>query len=161
MLTRSNDTTLSLKERIVFANKVKADLFVSIHANAAPNQAASGVETFGVIPLSTAYDNAQLQKIHAPMQRLVQHRIAKSVDCATAIQNALIASIKKVYSEVKDRAVKRAPLLVLLGTTMPAALVEVGFVSNMDEAQRLADVQYQQYLAHGITDGISNYLQSI
>lgn len=161
LLTRSSDITLSLKDRIVFANKVKADLFVSIHSNAASNQAASGVETFGVVPLKVMYDNAQQQRLHAPVQRIIQNRIAESMDCATAIQTALVASIKKIHNEVKDRFVKRAPLLVLLGTTMPAALVEVGFVSNLEESQRLDDRRYQKYLAHGITDGISNYLQLI
>lgn len=161
LLTRATDVTLPLKDRVVFANKVHADLFVSIHSNAAPNHNASGVETFGVVPLFTASPNDPAHTVHVISQRLVQHRVNKSMDCAAAIQNSLVAYIKKIHHEVKDRAVKRAPLLVLLGTTMPAALVEVGFVSNPEESLLLANPTYQNYLAHGITDGISCYLQSV
>lgn len=163
LLTRSDDSTLALKDRATFANKVKADLFVSIHSNAALNQAASGIETFGVVPLSATQSTmkADHSKRMLLAQRLVQHRVNKSMDCATAIHNSLVSYIKKIHHEVKDRTVKRAPLLVLLGTTMPAVLVEVGFVSNPQEASLLSDATYQSYLAHGITDGICNYLQSV
>lgn len=163
LLTRSDDRTLSLSDRITFANKVKADLFVSIHANAAHNQAASGIETFGVVPLysidsSMTIDHNKRKQL---VQQLVQHRVHRGMNCATAIQNSLVSYIKKIHHEVKDRSVKRAPLLVLLGTTMPAVLVEVGFVSNPQEGLLLGDQKYQSYLAHGITDGVCNYLQSI
>ena len=163
LLTRTTDITMPLKERVVFANKVKADLFVSVHSNAALNQAASGVETFGVVPLLGSQSAVAIDHNNtgALVQRLVQHRVGKSMDCAAAIHNSLVSYIKKIHHDVKDRTVKRAPLLVLLGTTMPAVLVEVGFVSNPQESLLLSDATYQSYLAHGITDGILNYLQTV
>jgi N-acetylmuramoyl-L-alanine amidase len=91
--------------------------------------------------------------------RVAHARIDKGMLLANAIHATLLTHVKTVNPQVKDRFVKRAPLLVLAGTTMPAALVELGFVSNVDEVSLLSNKKYQECLALGVSNGICNYLE--
>jgi N-acetylmuramoyl-L-alanine amidase len=159
LLTRSNDATVSLKDRIVQANNAQATLFVSLHSNAALNNAASGIETFGMVPLLVHTDWGENGSQHVAHQ-VAHARIDKSMLLAQAIHTTLLAHARKINPTVKDRFVKRAPLLVLAGTTMPSALVELGFVSNQEEVSLLSNKNYQKCLALGVSNGICSYLEN-
>lgn len=161
-MTRMRDETKSLSERIELANNSGADLFVSIHSNSAPNDQAHGIETFNIVPSrlekeSASFDEHDLDIAFAHLQERLEH----SSNLAQSIQSSLLNTVRAVNTEVKDRKVKNAVLLVLLGTIMPSALVEIGFLSNQQEASRLATKEYQRHVALGIYRGILKYLDTV
>lgn len=129
IMTRDSDTFVTLKKRCEIANEAKADLFVSIHCNSATNKLAHGIETF-------KFPNSK-------------HKLA---DC---IQNALV----KNFPEEQDRGVKENDFYVLKYTKCPAALVEVGFISHDETAEKLYSYSYQMKLARVICSGIEAYLR--
>lgn len=126
--SRTNDVRILVGERARAANKAKAAAFVSIHCNAAANKAATGTETFAYSKASKGYQLAQM------------------------IQKKMVQNMK-----LSDRGVKTANFAVLRETAMPAALVELAFISNSAEEQRLLDSQWQQYAAAAIAEGIAQY----
>ena len=132
-LTRSDDSRVSLSERTEFANEIDADLFVSLHSNAADQApTASGIETY-------YYSQDEAGKVLAGF-------IQESVIQATG---------------AKNRKTKTANFYVCKNTEMPAVLVEMGFLTNEAECRNLTDESYQTKLAEGIVCGIINYLNSI
>jgi len=125
ILTRSGDTYPTLDQRVALANRVRPDLFVSIHADSAPNRSAQGYTVYAARGAS-----------------------ARSLDAAQQLNQSLRGS------GVRSRGIDRANFRVLAKTTSPALLVELGFLSNAAEAQLLATPQYRQHLAEVIGDGI-------
>lgn len=173
ILTRSKDKYLALEERTAIANSKKADLFVSIHVNAAPRKTARGIETY-FLSMTTdpwaievaAKENAMSRKSIAEMSKIVDRivknsKIKESGIFASSIQNKLVFSMKKSgYKEVDDLGVKKAPFYVLVGSSMPSVLVEVSFLSNYNEGKRLKTRRYRQSIASGIYEGIMKYVKS-
>lgn len=170
ILTRNSDETLSLQERSEFASQLKADLFVSIHANAAPlgKSDENGIETFY---LDSKYIFPQQQKNHFILMNLEQHHnypklvneahrknINSSKKLAHLIQDSLIQTVKKKNYSINNRGIKKNGFRVLLRSQFPAALVEVGFLTNKKEATNLSQSSYRTILANGICEGIKNYL---
>lgn len=155
VMTRNSDCTVGLDERTTYANNNQADLFVSIHANWAPNQRAIGVETFCLKPSLLQQMGSQLSYAQ---QKLCTDEVNQRADYAYAlaqsVQRHVCDTILPFHEELIDRKVKHSVSQVLLGAQMPAILVEVGFVSNPKEALLLNDVEYQNRIAHGIYDGI-------
>ena len=129
IMTRDDDTFVTLQKRCEISNGAKADLFVSIHCNSATNKLANGIETF-------KFPNAK-------------HKLA---DC---IQKALV----KNFPEERDRGVKENDFYVLKYTKCPAALVEVGFISHDETAKKLYSYSYQMKLARAISDGIERFIE--
>ena len=127
--TRTVDVTRTLNRRCEIANKNNADIFVSIHCNAATNKNAEGIETF-------------------------KYPTSKST-LAQCIQKALVSN----FPEEKDRGVKETDFYVLKHTKMPAVLIEVGFISHDETAKKLYSYSYQMKLARVISEGIINYLK--
>ena len=171
LLTRSTDTTMSLKERSELASQLKADLFVSIHVNSTPtNQASdrSGIETFYLndeyhFPSKTKSGFILMNlKNHLNYPRAVNSALHKKIKTskalAASIQNNLVANMENKKFNVKNRGVKTAGFRVLLRSEVPSALVEVGFLSNKNEASKLAQAGYRSHLAEGISLGIKKYL---
>ena len=168
-LTRSKDRFVSLERRTAIANAKKADLFISIHVNSARNRRLRGVETyylnFAVDESAmrvAARENAVTQKrigeLKSILDRIVKNaKIKESSRLAEKIQQELVHNLKRRYSGVKSLGVKRAPFFVLVGAQMPAALVEVSFISNRREEQRLRDSRYLDSAARGIAKGIAAY----
>ena len=171
-LTRDSDYFVKLRDRTHFANRKKADLFISIHANAAPKKqklSLKGIETFFLSPAKTAKakriaakENAsamQLDRISKDtlLSFLNRTKIVQSNKLAIDIQSALLASVRKKYDKVVDGGVREAPFWVLVGAQMPAVLVEVGYITNPLEGERLFNPFYQKALANGIANGINNY----
>jgi len=165
-LTRDTNRYIPLKARTAFATEHKADLFVSIHANAAKSPDAHGIETYYLDVNSTdetsealaARENADsgysIQELETLLKGLI--RESKSGDSqrlAKQVQRSLVRATGAV-----DRGVKHARFVVLIGTTVPAILIEVGFMSNPTEGQKLATSVYQDKVAIAIAEGIDQFL---
>jgi N-acetylmuramoyl-L-alanine amidase len=154
LLMRSSDTTVPLDERTSFANTHNADLFVSIHANYAKNS-AQGIDTF-------ALDTTLLHTITAlnddgaykPLYEHLKTRVDAGNRLAHNVHAAIMTHVHTQYPLVVDRKVKHEIAQILLGSHMPAVLIEVGFVSHPEEAKRLVDATYQQLIADSICNGI-------
>lgn len=172
ILTRDRDVYLTLEERTGIANGNNADLFVSIHANSAPTPDAYGIETYHLAPATdrraaqvAARENAISPEEADALEELLaalrfSSRLGVSSVLAQFVQNSIADVLRPRFPRgFKDLGVKGAPFYVLVGTDMAAILVEIGFVSNHDEARRLRDPGYQKFLADGISSGIEQYLQ--
>jgi len=171
ILTREGDKYLTLEERTAIANTKKADLFISIHANASRNSRAAGIETY-FLNLTTddesisvaARENATSEKNISELQTILNDlmrnaKINESSRLATYVQRSLYKRIGKKYDRVHNKGVKRAPFYVLIGAHMPAILIETSFISNKTECRRLTDKKYQEALCDGIIDGIRQYIK--
>jgi N-acetylmuramoyl-L-alanine amidase len=176
-LTRDTDVFLALEERTARANAEQADLFVSIHANASPNPDLSGVETYY---LNNTDDHATIRlaemenglrtvtgggrrdhDVALILSDLIQsYKIQESVALAEQVQRALVASLDGRGSPVNNLGVKRGPFYVLVGAGMPCVLVEVSFLTNREEAARLADTTYQETIADGLLRGIRQFVEN-
>lgn len=151
VLTRTRDTFLELAERPAAANRERADLFVSLHFNAAPDAAIRGAEVFCLTPNGAASTHAPRSEVLN--QTLPGHRDgARSLLLAWQVQKALVEQ-----AGLADRGVKHARFAVLRDLTMPGILVEAGFLSSPGEAQRIADPRFRDRLAAAIVDGIEAY----
>lgn len=155
--TRMHDTFVALDERTSQSNKRKADIFLSIHANASSSDKISGIETYWT-------EQSLLSKNFFPQYKnlekiLVFHDVASKL-LADHIHKQVLLAVAPLYP-VNDRKVKQAVSQVLLGTEMPAALMELGFLSNPEEAKLLRLTTYQKKLAHGICEGIDSYFKDL
>ncbi len=166
LLTREDNTFIPLKGRTQFATQNRADLFISIHANANQNSKAKGIETYYLDVASTdkasegiaARENADsgysIQELNPLLEGLVQEsKSADSQRLATHVQKELIKA-----TDAADRGVKHARFVVLIGTNVPAILIETGFISNPTEGKNLTADVYQQKIARGIALGIDKFL---
>lgn len=171
-LTRNGDQTRALTDRTALANRLDATAFISLHANASRATSARGAETY-YMSLDKASDEdaeaaARLEnaahgasakggsKLDLILWDMAQAEVLnESARLALDVQRQL-----NTLLNLPDRGVKQAPFVVLKGATMPAVLVEVGFLSNVAEAKQLADSSYQQRLAAAIASGIEEYLRS-
>ncbi|HKC50889.1 MAG TPA: N-acetylmuramoyl-L-alanine amidase [Myxococcota bacterium] len=169
VMTRDGDVFLPLGERTDIANRRDADLFLSIHANAAKSTKLAGVETY---LLDTRYDKQtarvaarengtsveQLSELHMLLASLkLGNNERYAARYANLVQSSLIRRLRKSYDATVDLGVKRGPFLVLFQADMPAILVEVGFVSNAAEGRRMASRDFARAAAEGIADGVSAY----
>ena len=172
LLTRSSDKKLSLEERTAIANTKRADLFISLHCNAARNRRLRGIETY-ILNLATddqaiavaARENATSKKnisdLEYILSDLMKHtKIEESTRLANVVQNSFIKGMQKKYSKINNLGVKQAPFYVLLGARMPSILIETGFISNKAECKRLMSDSYQTAICNTITDGIEKYINT-
>ena len=173
VMTRSTDVFIPLEERTAIANKVNADLFVSIHANAAPNRNAAGIETYylnlakteKVAQLAAKENGTSLEKV-STLQAILfdlmaNYKLNDSAHLAEEIQKAIYKTAKTKYPDTKNLGVKQGPFYVLVGASMPSILTEVGFLSNNTEEARLKDPAFHDLTADGILDGIHAYISSL
>jgi len=177
ILTRTDDVFIPLPERTARANAAKADLFVSIHANASPNPETHGIETYY---LNNTEDRAtiRLAKLENGIrakQQLPQREDSlsyilsdliqtgkeeESIALARAIQVALVNQVRTTVPLANDLGVKRGPFYVLVGAHMPCVLVELAFLTHADEVRRLGSASYQETLAEGLFHGIADFLRA-
>ena len=173
VMTRKDDTFIPLKDRSKISNMRNADLFVSIHANAAKRKSAHGIETYflGTSHNKHALETAarengelvksvkdnQVQQILASL--ITTTKINDSSRLAGRVQDNLYKSSKKKYRGLKNLGVKEGPFYVLHGADMPSILVEVGFLTHRKEARMLSQPKYLYQLASSIAEGIHKYLQ--
>jgi N-acetylmuramoyl-L-alanine amidase len=171
--TRSDDTFIPLEERTRIANEAKADLFVSIHANSSPNHGARGVETYYLnlkgspeaMEVAARENAASDQGVH-DLEDLVKkitrtEKIDESKEFAEDVQDSLSKRIERTASPVKNRGVRKAPFVVLIGADMPSILTEISFLSNPSDEQLLKKPEHRQRVAEGIYAGVAAYLQSL
>jgi N-acetylmuramoyl-L-alanine amidase len=160
-LTRAEDIDMDLDERTTLANKKKADLLVSIHANNAPNKSAQGVETFCMdSTLLACVDCSMDAECKAVACERDRQRCLASNKLANTIHQNVLACANAQYA-IADRSVRKSVSQMLLGAAMPSILIEVGFLSNSHEAQLLGQTAYQKLLAQGICDGIKSYAHHV
>jgi N-acetylmuramoyl-L-alanine amidase len=172
VMTRDADRDVSLQERGALANRIGADIFVSIHLNWIENRRSGGLETYYMGPTDDPYltrlaasENRESGYSLADMRRLLDRiyagvRQEKSRKLAETVQSALFQSLGKMSPEIQSRGVKTAPFIVLLTTDMPAILAEVSSLSNEEEARLLTKPLYRQYIAEALAKGIRAYAGS-
>ena len=171
--TRSDDTFVPLEERTNIANQAKADLFISIHANSSRDHAARGIETYYLNLKGSAEamevaarENATAQGGVHELQDLVMRiarteKIDESKELAEDIQDSLARRIQKTSKPVKNRGVRKAPFVVLIGADMPSILTEISFLSNPADEQMLKKPEQRQKVAEGLYQGVASYLESM
>jgi N-acetylmuramoyl-L-alanine amidase len=175
IMTRDTDRFVALEERTAIANSRRADLFISVHANASPSRAASGVETFFLSPdrapaedlQAAARENTRLASDKTgerpePMfaSVTVGNRVAESRELARYIQAGLVRGIgAQSPRTAMNRGVKHAPFVVLLGAAMPSVLAEVSFLSNPKDEALLQTGQFRERVAASLFAGLNAYLK--
>jgi N-acetylmuramoyl-L-alanine amidase len=171
--TRDDDTFIPLESRTELANEKKADLFLSIHANSSPYPNVSGIETYYLNFASTrdamdiaSRENAGSQKsIHDLgdlIEKITRHdKAEESKDFASKMQAALYSAAARSNPSARNRGVKKAPFVVLIGATMPSILVEIGFVSNSREEGLLKRSDHRQKLAEALYKGVARYAETL
>ena len=173
LLTRDTDRRLSLDKRVSFANEHKADLFLSIHVNSMEPHTIRALETYYVGPTDDPHtlklasrENKEsgyslsdykqiLEKIYVDARRNESRAVART------IQSQLFQSLKAKNPELENRGVRTAPFVVLIGTQMPAVLVEIACLSNADEVELLTKQDYRENIAQALAQGIRRYANGL
>jgi N-acetylmuramoyl-L-alanine amidase len=173
VFTRQDDTFIPLETRTAIANQEQADLFVSIHANSSHDPDARGVETYYLNFTSNAdalevaaRENAVSDKSIHELQDLVKkialkEKIEESREFASDVQRSLHSGLVVKSPGLRDRGVKKAPFIVLIGANMPSILAEISFVSNPGDERKLETAEYRQRIAESLYKGISKYISGL
>ncbi|MFY9909923.1 MAG: N-acetylmuramoyl-L-alanine amidase [Candidatus Sulfotelmatobacter sp.] len=171
--TRKDDTFIPLETRTAIANQARADLFVSIHANSSHDPDARGVETYYLNFTSSrdalevaARENAVSDTSIYELQDLVKkialkEKIEESREFAWDVQESLHSGLAAKSPAIRDRGVKKAPFIVLIGANMPSILAEISFVSNPTDERRLSTAEYRQRIAESLYRGIAKYANGL
>lgn len=169
MFTRQGDEYLPLDQRADFANRAQADLFISVHANYSNAATARGVETYYTNSFS-APGSKEVEKhsdgtfVHPTPISLstgdLHEKIAESRHLAASVQRSLYAALVSKSPDIRDRGIKDASFVVLTGTTMPAILTEISFVSSPADEHNLQSEAYRQQIAEALYKGIARYQES-
>ena len=171
--TRSDDTFIPLETRTAIANQEGADLFVSVHANSSRDPDARGVETYYLNFTSSpdalevaARENAVSDKTIHELQDLVKkialkEKIEESQEFASDVESSLHSGLAAKNPGLRDRGVKKAPFIVLIGANMPSILAEISFVSNPGDERKLRAPDYRQRIAESLYRGIAKYVSGL
>lgn len=170
VMTRDRDVFVPLEDRAQRANDARADLFVSIHCNAAPRVEARGVSVYALDAQHERVENRFARRVSAereldPMDDVeVSHILAnlqlatqgaRSLRLASSVQRTMLTTLRGAYADVDDMGVHAARFNVLVGTEMPAILIELSFISNPMEEGRLRDEGYQRAMSVAIADAVA------
>jgi N-acetylmuramoyl-L-alanine amidase len=167
--TRSTDVFIPLESRTALANEKKADLFISIHANASTVPSVSGVETYylnfteakdalAVAARENASSLETISELHDLIRQITLHdKAEESRDLAGNIQASLFSLYAHGSPSEQNRGVRRAPFVVLIGATMPSVLAEIGFLTNPKEEALLRKPEYRQKVAEALVRGVERY----
>ncbi|MBM3792088.1 MAG: N-acetylmuramoyl-L-alanine amidase, partial [Acidobacteria bacterium] len=173
VLTRDQDVFISLEERTAIANRYQADLFLSIHANSSRSKGTSGVETYFLDFARTAAErevaareNAATIHKYSDLEGLVQKiaradKMAESREFAALVQKSLFGTAREVFPSTRNRGVRSAPFIVLIGAKMPSILAEVAFISNPRDEKFLTKDMNRQHLAKALYQGIEGYMKTL
>ena len=171
--TRETDMYVPLEERTAIANRDRADLFLSIHANASPLKNISGAETFFLNLTNVKADldvatreNASTNKSIFELRELVQKialrdKLDESREFASRVQASLAATWSKANETAHNRGVKKAPFVVLIGASMPSVLAEIGFVTNPRDEALMKKPEFRRKLAEALYDGVAKYAATL
>lgn len=170
--TRADDAFVSLEERTRLANDKKADLFLSIHANSSQTTRIAGSETFylnfttspDALEVAARENATSMTSIHE-LQTLVQkialnEKVQESRELASIVQRALYSGLPRNRS-FRNRGVKKAPFVVLIGAQMPSVLAEIAFVSNPKDEALLKRPDYRAKIAEALLKGVSQYADAL
>jgi N-acetylmuramoyl-L-alanine amidase len=173
VLTRRTSVYIPLEKRTEIANRAGADLFLSIHANAAENVSTRGIETYFLnfapdesAEALAARENAGSARTMRSLPEIVRSIAAndkadESRDFARFVQDRLFQGMKKANKQAKDLGVKQAPFQVLIGAAMPSVLVEIAFITNKQEGTLLKTDKYREQIADGLLNGVLAYQRSL
>ncbi len=168
--TRHDDTFIPLETRTAIANRERADLFISIHANSSHDADARGVETYYLNFTSSpealevaARENAVSEKSIHELQDLVKkialkEKISESREFAGDVQQSLYGGLSLNNAGIRNRGIKKAPFIVLIGANMPSILAEISFVSNPTDAKKMETAEHRQRIAESLFHGVSQYV---
>lgn len=168
VFTRQDDRTLSLEERTAFAESARGDLFISVHANAAPRRKVHGVETYyldqnherhalDLAARENGVPRGQVNVLQKTLAKLHMEELSpQSRALAESVQHHVVTGLPR-KQRPENLGVKKGPFYVLFLSNMPAVLVEVGFLTNPTEAKRLRDAHYLDLLGEQIAAGVSGY----
>ncbi|WP_419804936.1 N-acetylmuramoyl-L-alanine amidase [Terriglobus sp.] len=171
--TRSDDTFIPLETRTAIANKAQADLFLSIHANSSKDETARGVETYylnftsdptalDVAARENAVSDQSVSELSSMVKKItLKDKIDESREFAQDVEQSLYTGLEKGNSGLKNRGVKKAPFVVLIGANMPSILTEISFVTNPDDAAELRTGAYRERVAESIYKGVARYAQGL
>jgi N-acetylmuramoyl-L-alanine amidase len=173
IFTRDNDTFIPLETRTAIANKAQADLFLSIHANSSPDSSARGVETYylnfttspdalEVAARENAVSNESIHELSDLVKKItLKDKIDESREFAADVQKSLYGDLEDGNPGLRDRGVKKAPFVVLIGANMPSILAEISFLTNSDDARELRQPAYRQRIAESLYRGVSRYISGL
>ncbi len=173
-LTRDQDVFIPLKERTRMANRMKGDLFLSIHANSDPNPSVRGIETF-LLNLHSSNDraekvasreNSELGLSHGDLGSIlltlrVNHKKKSSWEFAQDLDRSLSDTLVGHFDGVRDLGIRQAPFYVIMGTAMPAALTEINFLSNTKDARIMMSETYREHVSLALYRGIVRYYRRV
>jgi len=167
--TREGDNYIPLETRTAIANKAQADLFISIHANSSTDASARGVETYylnftsdaGALEVAARENAVSDQGIHQladlVKQITLKDKIDESREFAADVEQSLYGGLASGNTGLKNRGIKKAPFVVLIGANMPSILAEISFVTNPKDASQLRDPKYRQRVAESLYRGVAKY----
>jgi N-acetylmuramoyl-L-alanine amidase len=171
--TRSDDTFIPLETRTAIANQAQADLFISIHGNSSPDAGARGVEVYylsftssadalEVAARENAVSNESIHQLSDLVKKIaLSDKISESRAFAEDVDESLYAGLEEGNAGLKDRGVKKAPFVVLIGANMPSILAEISFLTNPNDAQELREPEYRERIAESLYRGVSRYVGSM
>lgn len=172
IFTREDDTFIPLERRTEIANEAKADLFLSVHANSSQDHKARGIETYylnftgssdamEVASRENALSDSSVHNLQDIVAKIARNeKIEESRDLATLIQDSLSKRMDNINRGERNRGVRKAPFVVLIGADMPSVLAEISFLSNPNDEQWLKKPENRQRVAEGLYHGIESYLHS-
>jgi N-acetylmuramoyl-L-alanine amidase len=173
IFTRDNDTFIPLETRTAIANKAQADLFLSIHANSSPDSSARGVETYylnfttspdalEVAARENAVSDESIHELSDLVKKItLKDKIDESREFAADVQKSLYDNLEEGNPGLRDRGIKKAPFVVLIGANMPSILAEISFLTNSDDARQLKQPAYRQRTAESLYRGVSRYISGL
>ena len=171
--TRSDDTFIPLETRTAIANKAQADLFISVHANSSQDATARGVEVYylnftsdpeamRVAARENAVSSQSVHELSDLVKKIaLKDKIDESRELASDVDASLYGGLTKGNQGLKDRGVKKAPFVVLIGANMPSILAEISFVTNPDDADQLRRPEYRERVAESLYAGVARYASGI
>ncbi len=171
--TRADDTFIPLETRTAIANKAQADLFISVHANSSVDTDARGVEVYylnftsdpeamKVASRENAVSNESVHELSDLVKKIaLKDKIDESKELAGDVDTSLYGGLRKGNSGLKDRGVKKAPFVVLIGANMPSILAEISFVTNPQDAAELETPEYRERVAESLYKGVARYAAAI
>jgi N-acetylmuramoyl-L-alanine amidase len=171
--TREDDSFIPLEERTAIANRAQADLFISVHANSSSDPTARGVETYylnfttspdalEVAARENAVSDESIHELSGLVKKItLKDKIDESREFAADVNSSLYAGLEHDNPGLRDRGVKKAPFVVLIGANMPSILAEISFLTNTDDATQLRDPHYRQRIAEALYRGVAKYVSGL
>ncbi len=171
--TRADDTFIPLETRTAIANKAQADLFISVHANSSEDASARGVEVYYLnftsdpeaMEVASRENAVSTQSVHQLSDLVkkiaLKDKIDESRELAEDVDQSLYGGLEKGNGGLKNRGVKKAPFVVLIGANMPSILAEISFVTNPTDADELRRPEYRERVAESLYAGVARYAKAI